>query len=279
MFSFAKPTIRLEKASLKRPEFDLERGLSKSSLLPWIPIAIDSSKTLLTIREKAPIAHDVVEWMQIAASDNAVFDAMCQDYNRLGSELLSASGDGYIPGVRVGDLRVQSVSGGTVRSQRYGTVVTPRGNFNVPTMGKATFAVKDILAWGAIPNPGTGIQWVMSILQWRDLASLPVSERVRFGGSNGLVAPNFFSVSPLPVPLIMLRMGFTSDKPQTVVIRGRGTKGAFQDVLFEDKFDIEAGESEVLYSISSFPIVPNFTLALQPSDGTQTVVDYLETIP
>jgi len=39
------------------------------------------------------------------------------------------------------------------------------------------------------------------------------------------------------------------------------------------------GESEVLYSLFRFPAVGSFTLELQPSDGTQTVLDYLEVIP
>lgn len=280
MFPFVKPSFELQSVKLKTPTFDLKRNLLKSPTLPWIPVSVDSRIAMETIRSEAPIdGTDIVHWMHVAAADNAVFGGMCEEYNRLGSVLLSGSGDGYIPGVSVGNLSVTSVQGSTVRSQGYGTVVTPRGNFNVPTRGKSTFAVSDILAWGALPDPGTGIQWVMSILQWRDLASLPVTDRVRFAGSSGMVAPNFFSVSPLPVPLTTLRMGLTSDKPQTMVIMGRGTSGAFQDVLFEDKFDIEAGESEVLYHLMGFPAVPSFTLGLQPSDGTSTIADYIETIP
>ncbi|MEM1536774.1 MAG: hypothetical protein QW577_03120 [Candidatus Bathyarchaeia archaeon] len=272
-------SFQLQSISLKRSEFDLKGRLMKPSLLPWAPVEVDSSLALPAIAEAAPLAHDVVEWMHKATADMAVFDAMCEDYNRLGSQLVSSSGDAYIPGVKVGDIRGQSLDGGTVRARGYGTVITPAGSFNVPVKGKATFAKGDILAWAALPDPGTGVQWVLTLLQWLELAVAPISERVRFAGSGGLVAPNFFSIPSTLAPVRTLRIGLTSDKPQTVAIRGRGAKGAFESVIFEDSFDIDAGESEVIYNVFAVPFVSAFTLELQPSDNTQTVLDYIEIIP
>jgi len=251
----------------------------KPSLLPWAPVGINSELVLPAIAEEAPLAEDVVEWMQIAAADIAVFDGMCEDYNRLGSQLVSTSGDGYIPGVSVGDIMGESVSGSTVRSRGYGTVITPRGSFNVPVRGKATFAKDDILAWAALPEPGTGCQWVLTLLQWRDLAKAPIKDRVRFGSSYGLVAPNFFLIPSTLAPIRTLRIGLTSDKPQTVVIRGRGSKGAYHNVLFEESLNIDAGENEVTYNVFGFPFVSEFTLELAPSDNTQTVLDYIDIFP
>ncbi|MEM1750717.1 MAG: hypothetical protein QW088_07365, partial [Desulfurococcaceae archaeon] len=191
MFSIA---VRLQSVNLISPVFDIKRGLVRPSLFPWAPIEIDSSKAMIRVAEVAPLAHDVVQWMHVATSDLIVFNGMEEEYNRLGSELLSASGDGYIPGVRCGDIRAESVSGYTVRSRGYGTVITPEGSFNVPARGKATFAKGNVLAWAALPDPGTGIQWTITLLQWRDLAKAPVRDRVRFGSSQGLVAPNFFTI-------------------------------------------------------------------------------------
>jgi hypothetical protein len=272
--------IALSSVGLRRAEPDLERGLLRSSLLPWVPVAIDSRAALEAVRSEAPVdGVEVVEWMQLAAADNAVFGAMADEYNRLGSQLLSGSGDAYIPGVRVGDLRGESVSGSVVASRGYGTVVTPRGNFNVPVGGKATFARDDVLAWAALPWCSV-VQWCLTLLQWKDLAKLPVRQRVRFASSSGLVAPNFFAFTPkLPVPLVTLRMGLTSNRDQRVVVRGRGVKGSYHSVLFEDSFKISAGENEVVYNVLGFPYVSSFTLELQPSDGTQTVLDYIEVFP
>ncbi|MEM1690494.1 MAG: hypothetical protein QXG48_02780 [Thermofilaceae archaeon] len=272
-------SVSLQSVSLKRAEFDLKRGLMTPSLFPWAPIEIDSSKAMSRVAEVAPLAHDVVEWMHVATSDLIVFNAMEEEYNRLGSELISASGDGYIPGVRCGDIRAESVSGYTVRSRGYGTVVTPEGTFNVPVGGKATFAKGSVLAWAALPDPGTGCQWVVTLLQWRDLAKAPVRDRVRFGSSRGLVAPNFFLIPRTVAPVRTLRIGITSDKPQEILIRGRGTKGSYERILFEDSFEVDAGESEVVYNVFSLPSVSAFTLELQPSDNTQTVLDYIEILP
>jgi hypothetical protein len=275
-----RPSVSLRSITLKTAEFNLERGLVRSSLLPWVPVAVDSTAALEAVRSEAPVdGVEVVEWMQLAAADNAVFDAMSDEYNRLGSQLLSGSGDAYIPGVRVGDLRGESVRGSTVTSRGYGTVITPQGNFQVPVGGKATFAKKDILAWAALPR-AESVQWNLTLLQWKDLAKAPVKERVRFASSQGLVAPNFFSVSPrFPVPLLTMRIGLTSDKSQTVALRGRGVKGSFENVLFEEKFNVDAGESEVVYNVFGFPTVPSFTLELAPSDNTQTILDYIDIVP
>ncbi len=124
-----------------------------------------------------------------------------------------------------------------------------------------------------------GVQWVLTLLQWLELAKAPVTERVRFAGSGGLVAPNFFSIPSTPSPVRTLRIGLTSDKPQTVAIRGRGAKGAFESVIFDDSFSIDAGESEVIYNVFAVPFVSAFTLELQPSNNTQTILDYVEIIP
>jgi hypothetical protein len=271
---------KLQSVRLKSAEVDLARGLAKPKTLFWVRSVVDSSLVREQVASEAPIdGVEVVEWMHLAAADNAVFEAMAEEYNRLGSELLSGSGDAYIPGVRVGDLRGESVSGSVVSSRGYGVVITPQGNFNVPVGGKLTIAIKDLLAWAALPWC-SAIQWLLTLLQWRDLAKIPVRDRVRFGSSSGLVAPNFFSVTPkAPVPLLTLRIGLTSDKDQDVVIRGRGVKGSYHQVLFEDKFSVESGSNEVMYNVYGFPYVSSFTLELQPSDRTQTVLDYIDVFP
>jgi hypothetical protein len=272
--------LRLQSVVLKSTAVDLERDLLKPLTLHWVRNVVDSSLAREQIASEVPVdSAEVVEWMHYCASDNAVFEAMAEEYNRLGSQLLSGSGDAYIPGVRVGDLMGESVRGSTVASRGYGVVITPYGNFNVPVGGKATIAVRDLLAWAAIPYYGT-IQWTLTLLQWKELAKVPVKKRVRFGSSDGLTAPNFFSVVPkVPVPLLTLRIGLTSDRNQEVVIRGRGVKGSYHQVLFEDKFSVKTGSSEVVYNIYGLPYVSSFTLELAPSDHTQTVLDYIEVFP
>ncbi|GAH75660.1 unnamed protein product, partial [marine sediment metagenome] len=78
--------------------FDKEKGLSRSLLFPQFPPGLNPLDLGERIREEAPIdGAEIVEWMQLAAAENAVLDARCMEYNRLGSQLVSKSGDAYIP--------------------------------------------------------------------------------------------------------------------------------------------------------------------------------------
>jgi hypothetical protein len=259
---------------------DLLAGLARPLTLSWVANAIDSSVAREQISRDVPVdGVEVVEWMQWAAADNAVLEAMEIEYNRLGSQVVSGSGDAYIPGVRVGDLRGESVRGNIVLSRGYGVVVTPYGSYNVPVGGKTTIATGDLLAWAAIPWANI-VQWVLTLIQWRDLTTLPVRQRVRFASSSGLVAPQFFLyVARLPLPLVTFRIRITSDREQEVVLRGRGTRGSYETVVYETKFKIESGENEVLCNVAGIPFVQSHTVEIQPSDDTQTVLDSLEVFP
>jgi hypothetical protein len=265
---------------LVSPDVDLLSGLARPLTLAWVANVIDSSIAREQISRDVPAdGVEVVEWMWWSAADNAVLEAMEIEYNRLGSEVVTGSGDAYIPGVRVGDLRGESVPGYTVSSRGYGVVITPYGRYNVPVRGKTTMAVRDLLAWAAIPW-ASGIQWILSLIQWRDLATLPVRQRVRFASSNGLVAPQFFSyVSRLPLPLVTFRIRITSDREQEVVLRGRGIKGSYETVIYETKFKIESGENEIACNVVGIPFVQSHTIEIQPSDNTRTVLDSFEVFP
>jgi len=261
---------------------DLSKGLMKPQTLFWVNNVIDSGRAMGQISREVPIdGVEVVEWMQLCAADRAVFEAMAEEYNRAGSRLLSGSDDAYTPGVRVGDIRGESVVGSTVLSRRYGNVITPHGTFRVPVGGKTTIATKDLLAWAALPWCST-VQWLLTLLQWKELAKAPISERIRFGSSHGLVAPNFFKVGPrAPLPLCVMKVGITSDKPQTIKIKGRGLPGggSVDEVYFEDEVEIDAGQNEFIYYYWGFPVAPTITLELQPEDKTETVLDYIEVYP
>lgn len=278
-FPFISLTANRQQVRVMSPGIELKKGLALSPTLPWLPKAIVSDEILPNVKEAAPVdGTDIVPWMQEAAAEGAILDGACEEYNRLGSQLLSRSGDPYIPGVRVGDIRGESTPGYSVRRQGYGTVITPRGNFNVLDGGKATGIFSDILAWARC-RAGWGVQWLLSLLQWRELAKTPITDRIRFANLGGFVAPNFLTVSPkLPTPLVVMRMGITSDKPQTIGIKGRSLTD-YTGVLFEDSFPIDSGESETIYNILGFPFVGDFLLEIQPEDNSQTILDYIETTP
>ena len=272
--------IRLQKVELKSPEFDLKRGLAEIKMFDWMPkFAIDANELIDSVKTNIPAdGVEIVEWMQYCTADNAIIEAYEEEYGKH-SEVRGASGDGYSPGVYVAGLRCRGNYGRTVRARGYAIVDTPRGSFRVPAGGKATYANKDILAFAAIPHVWS--EQIRAILmRWLNLAKAPITKRVRFCSFSGLTAPNFFLISTrIPSPVCLMRIGLTSNKAQTIQIRGRGTKGNYHNILFEDSFKIDKGESETIYYVTGFPVVGQFTLELQPEDNTKTVLDYLEVYP
>jgi len=271
--------VRLKRPLIDIPEVEFKRGLARPPSFPWLPAEIASEKLLPSIQSEAPVdGEEVVSWMQLSAAEAGILDALVEDYNRLGSQLISDSGDPYIPGVRCGDLRVPSVLGSTVLDRGYGTVVTPRGSFNCPVGGKATGIFSDILAWARLTWAGA-IQWCLSLLQWKDLASTPVSQRVRFPSLDRAVGPLFFRVrTTIPVPVAMMSIGLTSNASQTMSFWMR-SDADYTSVLSSGTFDLPAGESAIDYVIFGFPFVEPFVLHLQPGDNTETVLDSLTVTP
>jgi hypothetical protein len=278
------PRIRVEfgGVTLKSPKVDFQTGLMKPKALFWVRNAIDSRQAYEQIATEVPIdGVEVVSWMHHAAANFAVFETMAEEYHRAGSELLCASGDAYIPGVRVGSITAKSELGSAVSQRGYGIVNTPYGDFRVPCRGKITIAIRDLLAWAALPTIYE-VQWLLTLLQWTDLARAPIKERIRFGSASGLVAPNFFIVGPrAPLPINIMKVGVTTDKPQKMQIKARGLpqQKSVDEVLFEDEIDLSKGQNEFIYYYWGFPVAPRIVLELQPENNTETVLDYIDLIP
>ncbi|MCD6164243.1 MAG: hypothetical protein J7J30_02240 [Candidatus Odinarchaeota archaeon] len=268
---------------LKRPNVDFVRGLAKvNTVFDFLPAnAMDSSELVEPFRENVPTnREDIVDWMHDASADQAIIEAYENEYNKH-SEVRGASGDGYIPGVYVAGLRCRGHYNKSYYATRrgYAEVETPAGSFKIPYRGKATFAKNNVLAWGAFPF-AYGVQILVTLLRWLKPAETPIKDRVRFASSHGRTAPNFVVVATrVPTPLCTMRIGITSDKSQKIQIKGRGLEGSYHNVLFEDSFEVDEGEQEVIYNVFGFPVVPKFTLELQPQDHCKTVLDYLDTIP
>jgi len=257
-----------------------EKGLAEIKMFDWMPrYVMDADELVSSIQANIPTdGVEIVSWMQHCTADNAILEAYEEEYGRY-SEVRGASGDGYIPGVRVAGLRCIRNYGRTVRSRGYAVVYTPRGSFRVPAGGKATYANKDILAFAAIPRVWSK-QIQAILMRWLSLAKAPITKRVRFCSFSGLTAPNFFSVSTrVPSPVCTLRIGLTSDRDQKMAVKGRGTKGSYEKVYFEDTIDVSEGSGEYIYVVTALPIVPSFTLELAPQDNTKTILDYLYVYP
>lgn len=271
----------LKSVVLKNPAPDLSsRLLTASKLLPWAPAPIDSANALSYVRSEVPEdGSEVVEWMHHAAAANAVLDAYSEEYGRAGSKVLTSSGDGYIPGVRVEDVYVLSERGSVVGGRGYAVVRTPRGDFRVPVGGKASYANADVLAWAAIPWCGS-VQFTISLIKWVELITAPIKDRVRFPSVSGLVAPNYvYIASKIPTPIKVLKVGITSGRDQKVVYTARGEKGSYHIKYWSKEVSTPKGSSETVLTVTGFPFVKPFTLEIQPEDGSEAVLDYVEVYP
>jgi len=262
-------------------KIDLFANLPTPSIFEWIDhTGVGTEDFQPTIsRDVTPDGVEIVEWMIEAAEAMAALDVTTTSIQKAGGMVISKSGDPYIPGVSAGNLQVVSWRGETVKKNGYGVVKTPYGSFNVPLRATATYAMKDILAWAANLKAYTA-QWVLALLSWVKLPTAPITNRIPFTNVQGFVAPQFVSVEPkAPIPIVVTRLGFTSNKEQDVVVKFRGSKGQYQNVLDETTLTIPAGQSEGIVWLTGVPFVSSFTIHVQPENNTKTVLDYVKVAP
>jgi hypothetical protein len=268
------------------PEFNLDRipartnrNLLRSKIFPRLPPALDSRDYMKAIMSEAPVdGKEIVGWMQLSAADNAILDARCEEYNRLGSQLVGASDDPYIPGTVIEDINFLREKGRDVSSRGYGVADTPRGRFRVDAGGRGDGIFQDLLAWGAVPWVGF-TQWVGDLLKWKVLANTPIRDAVGFPNTHGLSAPQYVVLqSGRPALRVAVEQGFTTDRDQRLNLVWRDTSN-FTRVLARDWIDLPAGVSELSYQVISFPYVPPAVYNMQPEDQALTRMDYLVTSP
>lgn len=263
---------------------ELFSGLTRPRILDWTPPRIDASDVMPTIQEQVPLAFDVVQWMQEATACLSVLQTAAESYERAGSRIAVGSGDAYSPGASTTGAYAVSVPGDTVRSRGYGQCVIGGQTFNVPVSGKTTMIGPNFLGWASIPSRGSGVQWIMTLMNWLDLARSPITSKIPFpsvsgDSASGLVAPQFIMVSTaLPTPVHQLFLGIQSNKAQAMTVKGRSA-GDYTRELFSLGLDVPAGETSFMMLVRGLPIVSPYVLHLQPENNTQTVLVSASTRP
>lgn len=269
---FSLGDVRVSRISTK---FDIsEMKLSKSSLFPELPSALDSLSLLPLIKRDVPVDDvEVVGWMQEAASDHAILTARMDEYNKY-SRMDVATGDGYIPGVRTSNTHFVSRSRSATASLGYAEMATPRGNTRIVPGTGGTLIAPDLLAWAGVkPLSGSGVQWTGELIDWRTLARTPITRDVGFPSFRGIVAPNFF----LQVPedeTDRARVSFvlSSDKGQSMPVVFRSSSN-YTKVIDKTSIRLDPGVSEVSYIVAAYPSVPTVVLHADPESGCQTVLN------
>ena len=56
-------------------------------------------------------------------------------------------------------------------------------------------------------------------------------------------------------------------------------KGGDEAIFLDQNGYVSEGSGEYIYMVTAFPMVPSFTLELQPENRTRTVLDYLYVYP
>jgi len=258
---------------------DMLRGLPRPRTLSWLPPIHDSDVAREIIAQQVPVdGVEVVEWMHYSASYLAVLDVFAQSIEDAGGKISFATGDSYIPGVRMDSWYARSEPGSTVQARGYGIVVTPYGNVSVPVGGKRTIVFKDALAWASLPWVSS-VQWILNLLRFDKLPKPPIKSKIPFPSTGGLVAPIFINISTrFPAPIALLKINMTTDKAQTITLRGRSSSD-YTNEVFEQTVDLDAGENEFTLAVLGFPAVPAFVLEIQPEDRTSATLNVMEVYP
>jgi len=260
-----------------KPEFELPVGILRPFLNPRLPPTLNPSVYVEHFTAEAPVdGAEIVEWMHYSGPDKYILSARQLEYNRLGSELVSDSGDPYIPGVAVEDIAFLGEKGDTVNAKGYGTAMTPLGNFRIPSLKKGYGIWRDLITAGSMTYLGS-IQWGANLLKWKELARTPIETPVGFFmDTRGNVLSNFFEQLP-PRPKFRIRVlqSFLSSVEQTLILNFRDPTD-FSKIMTSTSVDIPAGVSEVSFIIVSFPYVPPMVVEIAPSDGVETsLIKYL----
>jgi len=285
-------TAEVREVKLISPQVNLS-SIPSPKAFPWLSFSFsDPQSVLAQVRQSAPSnGYDVVGWMHDAAVLNAYAQVAEETYNSIGAilpggssgsgspQLLSASGDGFIPGVSISNnVYFVSQNGLQVQRQGYALVSTPHGQYQVPVGGNALIAIKDLLAWAAVPYT-YWIQFLALLFQWLRLARVPFNQRVTFPRAGNMTGPQFFDVNPsLPLPGVLLIIGLESPSDQDVIIAGRGPSGSYESQQFSKTVHLQQGQQDVYLFVYGFPAVSEFTLEIWPQDSS-TVIDYIKTVP
>ncbi len=266
----------------EKPDF---KGLLKPKFAPYLPETLDPRVYLERVKREVPVdGTEIVEWMHGCFVDQAILDARLDEYNRVGSQVVGLSNDPFIPGVVVEDCSLRSEMGIAISDRGYAIAQTPRGNFNVDVGGKKPGIFRDLITWGAAPWVGY-TQWIGMLLKWKTLANTPITSTVGFPASvnpftgDFLSAPQFVVMSPSrPALRVSVTETFSCSEAERLEIVYRDPND-YTRILARDWISLPAGQSEVSYTVVSFPYVPPTVHEMDPEDNKLTVLNRFTTSP
>jgi len=251
------------------------RNLVRPYLFPHLPASLSPEVYYRHLEAENPVdGVEVVEWMRIAAVDNAILSARKLEYERVGSEIEGESGDARIPGVRIPVVKYISDHASTVRARGYAMAQSAKGIFNVPYLRKNPGIFSDLLTYGTMSYCWPTLQWGGMLVFWRDLASTPIRQTIGFiMDRRGNQIPHFFEQLPLrPSITTTVRQIYNSADAQTLTLTFRDPTN-YTRSLGTKRVDIAEGESEISWTMRAFPYVPPCVTEIAPQDNVECALE------
>jgi len=229
-------------------------------------------------KEKKLEEREISSWMHDATAYNIIARFIQENYNQCNnSYMITATGDGYIPGVTCEDLSFNGQYGSTVSSNGFANLNTPYGKIRVPANDGRTIIKDKLLAYTHV-KPKT-IQTSALIIKWKTLAST-LERNVKnlvcknFGGKEDPINPQFFvQATKRLVKLVKSKIVIWSPKEQKVLIEYRDPRN-YENVEYKDWIEVPAGKSELDGVCGSYPHVPPLVVHVRPKNDTLTLQSY-----
>lgn len=190
-------------------QHELKKVAPRGIPLPSLPTAV-----LNTVKRAIPLSlPDIVPWMQMAST----YKRQSVEFQKtapLGVTVLNSTGDGYEPGLNLGDYEIWG------QKINIPQVVTKNGNRlgKVPVGGKAWMDNMNLLAFYL--NNDTNVQMTNLLLWFKNLPMLGMGgwggnwEIPTFAGNmvpkEGLAASGLFSYNSLPFPTQLVAYDITT---------------------------------------------------------------------
>lgn len=242
----------------------IKSRLPRPRALSWFQPTFDYREALEQVNRSIPVAPDIVDWMREATATEAIFDVFEQSVSSNGGVVVSSTGDGYVPGVRVEDAYFQSAVADVV--ERNGAIlVTPAGNINVPFGSKVLVAKGGFLAWACVRDRYT-CQWIGTILKYKLNPEAKPGSDVRdipFPSSGTFVAPVVIDVTP---PISIRHVDY-------IQIYSQGSQTVNLIFTQRNSYDSQIANIpvNVSYGVSTIKLrvlgISSYSVIIQPSDG------------